>query len=404
MMNRIYALIFIAVGSLIISGTIVLLLRFLHPDWWKRKSVRFPALISMAGIPISLLIWLLGSTSGIKTISDIGMTLASIILLIQLSLILSLPLSGVIPLFFRIKVWLARRFGRSESEIQKSRREFIMRAAAIIPGAALTTQAAAIAGAYAEIKVPVINLPIAGLPEKLRGLKIAHLSDSHLGHYKYLDDLEEAVEKITPHSPDLVLVTGDISDDLSILGDAIRIIDSIDPPLGVFASVGNHEYYRGIAAVRKIFEKSPFPMLIDEGVLVEKEGHKIFIGGADDPVSLRSVNIDFLKQTVKKTLEPAPDDSFRILMSHRPRGLDFAPDHGVSLVLAGHTHGGQVGFFGRSAFEAVWPELYLWGIYRKKNTTLYTSSGMGHWMPLRIACPAEAPILILEKSVETNPV
>jgi len=398
MMHRIYPLVFASISSLIISGTMIVLLRFLHPDWWKRKFVRYPALISAAAILVSLLIWLLGAFTKIRLISDIGVTLASAIFLIQLSLIISLPLSGMIHLFYRIKIWLAARLKRPESEIQKSRREFVMRAAAIIPGAALTSQIAGIAGSYAEIRVPVINIPIANLPEKLRGLKIAHLSDSHLGHYKYLDDLEEAVERISSHSPDLALVTGDIADDLSILEDAIRIINGINPPLGIFASVGNHEYYRGIATVKKVFEKSPFPMLIDEGIMIEKEGQQIFIGGADDPVSLRRVNIDFLKQTVKKTLEFAPDNSFKILMSHRPRGLDFAPDHNVDLVLAGHTHGSQVGFFGRSAFEAFWPDLYLWGIYRKKNTTLYTSGGMGHWMPFRLACPAEAPILILQKS------
>jgi predicted MPP superfamily phosphohydrolase len=380
------------------------MLRFLHPDWWKKKFIKYPALILAALVLVSLLIWLAGAFTGIKIISDIGVILASTIFLIQLSLIVSLPLSGAIHLIYRIKVWLAGRLNRPESDIQKSRRKFIKRAAAIIPGAAITSQIAGIAGSYAGIKIPVIKLPIANLPKKLRGLKIAHLSDSHLGHYKYLEDLETAVERISRHSPDLVLVTGDISDNLSILADANGIISGLNPPLGVFASVGNHEYYRGITTVRKTFDKSPFPMLIDEGVVLEKEGQKIFIGGADDPVSLRRVNIDFLKQTVKKTMETAPDDSFKILMSHRPRGLDYAPDHGVDLVLAGHTHGGQVGFFGRSAFEALWPDLYLWGIYRKRNTTLYTSSGMGHWMPLRLACPAEAPILILENSDETTPV
>jgi predicted MPP superfamily phosphohydrolase len=398
MVQRIYPLIFASVSSLIVSGAVILLLRFLHPDWWKKRIVKYPALILAVLVLVSLLIWLLGAFTRFKIISDIGVILASTIFLIQLSLIVSLPLSGVIHLFYRIKTWLAARLKRPESEIQKSRRKFIKHAAAVIPGTALTSQIAGIAGSYAEIKIPVINLPMANLPEKLRGLKIAHLSDSHLGHYKYLEDLETAVERISRHSPDLVLVTGDISDNLSILGDANRIISGLNPPLGVFASVGNHEYYRGITTVKKTFEKSPFPMLIDEGVVIEKKGQKIFIGGADDPVSLRRVNIDFLKQTVKKTMKPAPEDSFKILMSHRPRGLDYAPDHGVDLVLAGHTHGGQMGFFGRSAFEALWPDLYLWGIYRKKNTTLYTSSGMGHWMPLRLACPAEAPILILEKS------
>jgi uncharacterized protein len=61
----------------------------------------------------------------------------------------------------------------------------------------------------------------------------------------------------------------------------------------------------------------------------------------------------------------------------------------------GHTHGGQIGLFGRSAFEALAPELHLWGTYARGESRLYTTSGFGHWFPFRLGCPTEAPILEL---------
>jgi hypothetical protein len=130
------------------------MLRFLHPDWWKKKFIKYPALILAALVLVSLLIWLAGAFTGIKIISDIGVILASTIFLIQLSLIVSLPLSGAIHLIYRIKVWLAGRLNRPESDIQKSRRKFIKRAAAIIPGAAITSQIAGIAGSNPGNKTP----------------------------------------------------------------------------------------------------------------------------------------------------------------------------------------------------------------------------------------------------------
>lgn len=396
-MRSFYPLIFAAVMSLITSGIIIFLLRFLHHDWWREKAVRYPAIILAAGGLFSLIIWVTGIFIDLRPVSFIGAILATGIFLLQLSLVISLPFSGLLHLLANVLSYFKNKQVSRERPDQVERRNFIKSSAAFLPAIALSSQVIGIANSYKKINVPVIKLPVTNLPDSLQGLKIAHLSDSHLGHYTTLDDLEEAVGEIRSHTPDLVFVTGDISDDLTILEDANRIINSIQPPLGVYASVGNHEYYRGIKTVKKVFEKSDFPLLINENVTIEKDNTKIFIGGADDPVSLRKVSTDFLRDTVEKTLDGAPFDSFKILMSHRPRGLDYASMLNVNLVLAGHTHGGQMGMFGRSAFEIVWPEIYFWGIYRKDNTTLYTSSGMGHWMPFRLGCPAEAPILILEK-------
>ena len=99
-------------------------------------------------------------------------------------------------------------------------------------------------------------------------------------------------------------------------------------------------------------------------------------------------------------MQDAPSDAFKVLMSHRAKALDFADRFNVDLILAGHTHGGQIGFNRRSVFENFLAnEPYLWGKYKKGKTQLYTSSGVGHWFPFRIGCPAEAPIIVLKNRI-----
>jgi predicted MPP superfamily phosphohydrolase len=237
---------------------------------------------------------------------------------------------------------------------------------------------------------------VTSLPGQLEGFRIAHLTDLHLGYYVHLEDLEKAVAKIKAQKPDLALITGDISDDLDILPDALKIINSLAPQYGIYASVGNHEYYRGIAEVMRIFQSAPFPMLINQRINLDISGAKITLGGADDPRTLRRDYAEFLENTIEHTLGDVPGDSFKLLMCHRPEGFNYSASKGINLVLSGHTHGGQIGFAGRSLFEPIFPEKYFWGTYRRGKTTLYTSSGMGHWLPFRLGVPAEAPILVLE--------
>jgi predicted MPP superfamily phosphohydrolase len=104
-----------------------------------------------------------------------------------------------------------------------------------------------------------------------------------------------------------------------------------------------------------------------------------------------------MRQSIGKSIKDSVSDEFKVLMSHRPRALDVAGEFGVDLILAGHTHGGQIGLNGRSVFEGVMKERYLWGKYQKGSAKLYTSSGVGHWFPYRLGCPAEAPIITLVK-------
>lgn len=224
-------------------------------------------------------------------------------------------------------------------------------------------------------------------------------SDIHLGYFIDLDDLSSTVKNAMELNPDLVLVTGDIADRLEMLPDALRIIAEMNPPLGVYACMGNHEYYRGENEVRQAYEKGPIELLINSSISLKVRNGTFTLGGVDDPIFMRNVSPEFYMKALEKTVSEAPADEFKILMCHRPDGFDFSADMGIDLTLSGHTHGGQIGLNGRSIFENWVYYPYLWGIYRKTNgCSLYTTAGLGHWLPFRLGCPPEAPLIILERN------
>lgn len=382
-----------SIAIFLLGGAIVLLLWLLHPEWWKKRYVRLPVLFLPLAAVSSVAIWALGHSYRLPALAGFGSHLTPVFVILQMSLLISLPVSAI---FYSTGRIVERIEGRGQAFSPKRRRLFKTLAAAF-PAAAMPSGMVGVAESYSGVKVPMRAVPVTDLPPELEGFKIAHLSDIHLGIYVHLDDLRGAIEGIKPHAPDLVLVTGDIADDLSILPEALEIINQLTPRYGTFASVGNHEYYRGIREVLSIFEAGPFPILMERHTNIAVGGATIALGGADDPVTLRRDHTLFLSNTIEKTLERAPESSFKILMSHRPEGFNYAAEKGINLVLSGHTHGGQIGFGGRSLLESVFPEKYLWGLYRRGRTTLFTSGGMGHWMPFRLGVPAEAPILILER-------
>ena len=397
-MDRLFPVIMSLVAFFIVTSATILMLKFVLPDWWRRKWVKLTILIiPLSGIAGSL-IWYLGYVIHNRQISHSAAMTTAFIFMLMFSMFLSLPLSGAVHLILKYIGYYKRTKNKRDNTTSLSRRRAIRNMAAVFPATFMTSQAAGVVGSFREISIPVHRLKIDNLPDELVGLKIAHLSDAHIGPYITIGDFENIVSKIEKHQPDIIAMTGDIADDLTVLESANNIVNSIKPRFGAYASIGNHEYYRGIKRVLNIYEKSPFPLLLNNSTEIDINGVKVTIGGINDPVSLQREKPIFFKSVIDQTLSGVSSDSFKIILSHRPRGLNYASEVGVNLVLAGHTHGGQVGLFGQSLFEPMMPDVYLWGTYKKKSTTLYTSSGMGHWMPFRLGCPTEAPILILEKA------
>jgi predicted MPP superfamily phosphohydrolase len=292
---------------------------------------------------------------------------------------------------------LARRRARgAKSARAGARRQFLRQAAAALPAGAVAAGAAAMSG---NDTTQIVQIPLAfrDLPPALDGLRILHLSDLHLGVGRTSADLGAILDSLRPNPPDLIVLTGDVADELSELEAALELVTAFAPRFGVYAALGNHEYLNDIEQMLPAYQRSSVRLLVNETASVPIGGATLFLAGVDDPVFFGPAR-PFYERTIADCAAPAPADAFRLLLCHRPEGFEPAAKHGFHLTLSGHTHGGQVGLLGRSAFEVLFGMPYLWGQYRRGESRLYTTSGFGHWFPFRLNCPAEAPMITLKRA------
>lgn len=376
------------------------LLRAFLSAWWQRPYVRqVHQWLPLLGL-LGAVIWTFGAALQNYVLIMSGAALVVVLLISATMYIVALPLAIFIHALCTHNHKPSPLPLREATNLSSmNRRAFLRRSAAALPAFSVMSGWTGVAESFETVRIPQFAFKFPDLPPALHGLKICQLSDMHLGYFRGLHDMEKLFEKIVAHQPDLVLVTGDLADDLTLLPELLRMLADLKPPHGVFASLGNHEYYRGIKTVRKHIEASTIPLLCSAGVAVPVNDATLFLGGADDPSRSRRTNFDiFFPQTVEAAVAHAPSDSFRILMSHRPNGFYTAAELGVPLTLAGHTHGAQIGYNGRSVFELRGQQHLLWGHYRRKAAQLYTTCGVGHWFPFRLGCPPEAPMIVLEVS------
>jgi predicted MPP superfamily phosphohydrolase len=435
---------FVSALFAILYGLDLLLLLVFNRSWWRRGWLRCAVVWTPLVAGVSAAVWALGAHLDVAWITTIGAgslsTLFVYLFALLVALLLTSPTRALVGLYDLSRQLLSRqlrpcqllsvrsRWFSSPTDRGKGseatdagvldpasptgsealagnwvaspdRRRFLQTALAAVPALTAAGATSGLIGATSRPRIRTIELVYANLPASLEGLKIFHLSDIHIGPYIDLADLEELVERGTQLRPDLVLVTGDICDHLPAYLDSLRIIEALTPPLGVFACLGNHEYFRGIRAVRASFERTTIPLLVDEGITVRVGDTSLHIGGADDPQRMAGPqSYRRLRRSVEASQLDAPSDAFRVLMSHRSLALDYAAPLGVDLILAGHNHGVQLGVGGRSLFETWYPDRYLWGHYQKERSQLYTSAGVGHWFPFRLGCPPEAPLLVLKSA------
>ncbi|MDH3889638.1 MAG: metallophosphoesterase [candidate division Zixibacteria bacterium] len=395
-MREFFPLIFSLIAIGVIGLIEILLLALANRPWWSRPWVRRVSWgLPLFGI-LMVLVWGLGQYYAVTWLRSPAAVLAVLSFVLEVALMLSLPVSGVIHLAHWVVDRVVRRRRLNDPKrVDNNRRALLRVAAAGLPVAAVSMGLAGVTHAFSDIRVYLKPIKIDPLPPALEGLRILHISDSHLSHYITLDAIEDVLTRAESLAPDLVAISGDIADDLSMLGGALNMITELRAPLGVYACLGNHEYYRGLHKVKQIFGRTTVPLLVNQSVRLDVNGTKLRVAGIEDPRFVGGGDRAFFKNAIDSMLEDTDPADFTILLSHRPSALDYASEVNLDLILAGHTHGGQIGGLQRSLFEVVSPDSYLWGHYQKEQSHLYTSSGVGHWFPFRLGCPAEAPVIEL---------
>jgi hypothetical protein len=193
----------------------------------------------------------------------------------------------------------------------------------------------------------------------------------------------------------MVVVTGDVADDLNELGPCLDILSMLKPRHGIYACLGNHEYIAGIDEVLEIYNRGPVSLLVRTGRSIAVGGARLFVAGSDDQEAFHGA-MGMLEESITQAAAQSTIEDFRLLLCHRPNGFPIAARNGFDLTLSGHTHGGQVGVKSRSIADMLAVEKYAWGSYAIDQKRLYTTSGLGQWFPFRLQCPREAALIVLE--------
>lgn len=283
------------------------------------------------------------------------------------------------------------RGSRSESFDSARRRAIRIATAGVVIAAVATTSYGVVEAARPE--VVRVTVPLAALPDEFDGLRVALISDLHVGPSRGGEFTARVVETVNAERPDLVAIAGDLVDGTveKVAGD-LQPLERLSAPLGVYGVSGNHEFYADDGGRwLDVWDRLGIRTLRNEHAVVERGGASIDIIGIHDYSSPKPYEPD-----LSRALDGLDRERFGLLLAHEPRQAFEASDMGVDLQLSGHTHGGQM-----------WPIRYLVplqqpsveGLDRVGETTLYTTRGAGAWgPPTRVGAAPEITILELVRS------
>jgi predicted MPP superfamily phosphohydrolase len=246
--------------------------------------------------------------------------------------------------------------------------------------------------------VETIQLKLKRLPKVFSGLRVAQISDIHMGGWMNSERLQQVADLVIAEKPDLLLITGDFllghhfSDAAKqAIVDLIPILSLLARSIPTFAVLGNHDYWTSPEAIRQMLFSCGIKDLTNTVFTLHRDGHSLHLCGVDDiwkgDVRLNDV------------IAKLDDHSTAILLAHEP---DFADTSAATdkfdLQISGHTHGGQVNlpFFGPPVRPFL-GQKYPIGLYKIGEMFQYTNRGVGMArLPIRFNCPPEITIFVLE--------
>ena len=231
-----------------------------------------------------------------------------------------------------------------------------------------------------DIEITRRSIRIAKLPSSLEGMTAVQISDLHLKGDG--NTHSRMVEMVRSLKPDAIFFTGDLVDSSSAVNDAVEVFRSWQPPLGTLAVPGNWDHNaEAVDLLSSRLKPAKVRFLVNESAQL---AHGLWIAGVDDPSSAF--------QDLGAAIADIPTGAPRILLAHSPDIADDVKGTNFGLILAGHTHGGQVNL---PFFNGAWlldgpSHRYVEGLFDVHGSPLYVNRGIGMTkLPVRIGSRPE---------------
>lgn len=229
------------------------------------------------------------------------------------------------------------------------------------------------------------------IPAQFNGKKIVFMSDIHHGPFFDKNRVDNLVNQVNDLNPDLILLGGDyVSGDSNYIPTVFSSLAKLKAPLGVYAVLGNSDpqYW-----TLKTIPQSNMTYIGNKGAWIQLNGSRIRLGGVGDYKN--GVQIQ------NATIKPVSTQDFVILLSHNPDYFPEVNKNKVDLVLSGHTHGGQLTFFGLWApvVYSDYGNKYRTGIIKENNTTMIVNNGIGTvYAPVRFFARPQIYVITLKRT------
>lgn len=253
-----------------------------------------------------------------------------------------------------------------------------------------------------RIRTETMEMQVAGWPEQLDGFRLIHISDIQGDQYTGKAEIRAYVDKINELNPELVIFTGDL---ISYGTDYIRLsageMGRIEAPFGTYAVVGDHDYWAGVSHVETALKQHGIDLLRNENRYVRiGDTDSLLITGITHVYSERAQ-----PETVRQLTADSSRAALKVLASHQVSEiiLSEAEQQGYQLLLAGHTHGGQVRIpiFGFTFSASDLETNYVSGAYRREGLLINVNNGLGFTLaPVRY----NAPPLVTMIEIRSKPV
>ena len=243
------------------------------------------------------------------------------------------------------------------------------------------------------------------MPTALDGLRIAQLSDLHVGPQTSRAQLAKIAKATQDAQPHIIAYTGDQVDDHPRDIDVFaKAFGHLTAPLGVYAIAGNHDVYAGWSEVRRGLESMGVTVLVNRAVQLTHNGTSFWLAGTGDPAGTQFVRgQESGAPDIARTLSQVPANAFCVTLAHNPALFPALAARGVPVTLSGHTHHGQFSIPSHGwSLASVFLE-YAMGTYDRNGSLLYVSPGTNFWgIPFRIGALPEVTVVTLTADIRTD--